>query len=53
MAPRRPGDVSVVYAEPKLAKQELGWEAVLGLDAMCADTWRWISANPDGFNAPA
>lgn len=51
MAPRRPGDVSVVYADPKLALEELGWKADLGLDEMCADTWRWISENPDGFGA--
>jgi UDP-glucose 4-epimerase len=49
LAPRRPGDVSVVYADPKLALKELGWKAELGLDAMCADTWRWISENPGGF----
>ena len=49
MADRRPGDVAVVYAETKLAFQELGWKAELGLEAMCADSWRWISNNPDGF----
>lgn len=51
LAPRRPGDVSVVYANPKLALEELGWKAELGLDAMCADTWRWISNNPEGFGS--
>lgn len=49
MAPRRPGDVSVVYADPKLAFEELGWKAELGLEEMCADTWRWIKENPGGF----
>lgn len=49
MAARRPGDVGVVYADPAYAKQELGWVAELGLEAMCADSWRWISSNPDGF----
>ncbi len=27
----------------------LDWEARRGLDAMCADAWRWQSGNPDGF----
>ena len=46
---RRPGDVAVVYADPSYALQELGWKAELGLEQMCADSWRWISGNPDGF----
>ncbi|KAL1523998.1 hypothetical protein AB1Y20_018913 [Prymnesium parvum] len=49
MAPRRPGDVGVVFADPTYAKQELGWVAELGMEAMCADSWRWISKNPNGF----
>lgn len=46
---RRPGDVGVVYADPAFALKELGWKAELGLEEMCADSWRWISENPDGF----
>ena len=53
MAPRRPGDVSTVYGAPAKAKAELGWEAELGLEDMCADSWRWISNNPQGFETPA
>ena len=53
MADRRPGDVAVVYGAPDKAKAELGWEAELGLDQMCADSWRWISANPQGFETVA
>ena len=49
MADRRPGDVAVVYADPSYAAQELGWRAELGLEQMCADSWNWISNNPDGF----
>ena len=30
---------------PEKAKKELGWKAELGLDDMCADSWRWISAS--------
>lgn len=46
---RRPGDIAASYADPALARAELGWEARLGLDAMCADSWRWQSANPQGY----
>jgi UDP-glucose 4-epimerase len=38
---RRPGDIARCYADPALARKLLGWEARYGLDAMCADTWRW------------
>jgi len=46
---RRPGDVAECYADPALARRELGWRAELDLEAMCADTWRWQSANPAGY----
>jgi UDP-glucose 4-epimerase len=49
IAPRRPGDVAAVYADPSLARRLLGWSAERGIDAMCADTWRWQSANPNGY----
>lgn len=48
---RRPGDIAACYAEPSLAKQLLGWEAEHDIDRMCADTWRWQSLNPLGFQA--
>jgi UDP-glucose 4-epimerase len=38
---RRPGDLAEYFADPTLAQQLLGWRAQLGIDAMCADTWRW------------
>jgi UDP-glucose 4-epimerase len=41
VAERRPGDIAQCYADPGLAERELGWRAVRGVDAMCADTWRW------------
>ncbi len=47
--PRRPGDVASCYADPSLAERRLGWKAELGLEAMCADTWRWQSQNPNGY----
>jgi UDP-glucose 4-epimerase len=46
---RRPGDVAACYADPALARELLGWEAKRGIDAMCADTWRWQSLNPNGY----
>jgi UDP-glucose 4-epimerase len=48
-APRRPGDIAEVYADPSKAERELGWKAVCGIDDMCADSWRWQSANPNGY----
>jgi UDP-glucose 4-epimerase len=38
---RRPGDVAQCYADPSYASGVLGWKAGLGIEAMCADTWRW------------
>jgi nucleoside-diphosphate-sugar epimerase len=46
---RRPGDIAESYADPSRAHAELGWSARLGIDDMCADTWRWQSANPQGY----
>ena len=46
---RRAGDVAVCYADPTLAHEMLGWRAALGIDAMCADTWRWQQMNPNGY----
>jgi UDP-glucose 4-epimerase len=47
--PRRAGDSAENYADPTLARRELDWEAQLGLEEMCADSWRWQSANPTGY----
>ena len=46
---RREGDIAVCYADPSLAQRELGWRAERGIEEMCADAWRWQSANPDGY----
>ena len=46
---RRPGDLPEYYADASLAKQVLGWEAKLGIDRMCIDTWRWQKNNPEGY----
>jgi UDP-glucose 4-epimerase len=49
IAPRRPGDIASCYADPQRAFELLGWRAERGLSAMCADTWRWQSSNPNGY----
>lgn len=46
---RRPGDIATCYADPKKAKDELGWEAKFDIERMCADSWRWQSMNPNGY----
>jgi UDP-glucose 4-epimerase len=38
---RRPGDTAQCFADPSLAEKLLGWQAQLGIESMCADTWRW------------
>lgn len=50
---RRPGDIAECYADPSKANRELGWHAGRDLAAMCADTWRWQHANPNGYGRSA
>ena len=47
--PRRPGDIAECYADPKKALEEMGWKAELGIEEMCATSWNWQSANPNGY----
>jgi UDP-glucose 4-epimerase len=49
IAPRRPGDIASCYADAKLARELLGWQAERRLEEMCVDTWRWQSINPEGY----
>ena len=46
---RRPGDIAECWADPAKAGQELGWQATRDLTSMCADSWRWQSSNPTGY----
>lgn len=46
---RRAGDIAQCYADPSYAKKMLQWEAARDLEAMCQDSWRWQSANPNGY----
>ncbi|MGL5992013.1 MAG: UDP-glucose 4-epimerase, partial [Aeromonas sobria] len=47
--PRRAGDIAACWADPAKAQRDLGWQATRDIDAMCADSWRWQSANPNGY----
>ncbi|MCK9793596.1 UDP-glucose 4-epimerase GalE [Isoptericola sp. 4D.3] len=49
VGPRRAGDLAAFWADPTRAQSELGWRATRTIDDMCVDTWRWQSANPQGF----
>ena len=41
MAPRRPGDVTAIWADPSLANRELGWKAQYGIAEMCSSSWKF------------
>ncbi|ATC94418.1 UDP-glucose 4-epimerase GalE [Pseudoalteromonas tunicata] len=47
---RRPGDIATCYADPKKAKDILGWQAEQTLDDMMKDAWHWQSNNPKGYD---
>ena len=40
-SPRRAGDLAMYFADVSKAEKELGWRAEKGLEAMCADAWRY------------
>jgi UDP-glucose 4-epimerase len=46
---RRAGDDPVSFADPSKARRLLGWQAELGLEEMCRDSWNWQRQNPQGF----
>jgi UDP-glucose 4-epimerase len=50
IAPRRAGDIAKCFADPSYAKEILGWEAKKSIEEMCEDSWRWQSANPEGYS---
>ena len=51
IAPRRPGDIAVNYADPSKAKKLLGWEAEKSLEDMCRDAYRFQHDNPNGYRS--
>lgn len=46
---RRAGDLPAYWADATRANEELGWHATRTVEDMCADTWRWQQANPNGY----
>jgi len=48
-APRRSGDIAQCYTDPTHAQMQLKWRVERGLEEICADHWRWQSANPNGY----
>ena len=48
--PRRAGDLDELYSDCTRAKEELGWEARYTVEDMCADSWKWQSMNPNGYD---
>ena len=49
IAPRRPGDVARMFADPDKSARILGWKAEKTLEDMCRDSWNWQSRNPNGY----
>ncbi len=49
IAPRRPGDIAVNYADPTRARELLGWTAEKTIEDMCRDTYRFQTRNPKGY----
>ncbi len=41
IAPRRPGDLAMYFADPAKANRELDWRAERSLEDMCASSWNF------------
>ncbi|MBR1869267.1 MAG: UDP-glucose 4-epimerase GalE [Bacteroidales bacterium] len=41
IAPRRPGDVTAIWADPSKANKELGWKAERSVEQTLASAWAW------------
>lgn len=46
---RRPGDIAECWADPARAAEVLGWRAERTIDDMTSSTWKWQTANPNGY----
>ena len=49
IAPRRPGDVDALIADPSRVAAAWGWRTTRDLADMCADSWAFQQANPIGY----
>ena len=47
---RRAGDIATCYSSADKAYRELGWKAQYDIKDMCADSWKWQSMNPNGYD---
>ena len=47
---RRAGDIATCYSSAEKAEKELGWKAEFVIREMCADSWKWQSNNPNGYD---
>ena len=50
IAPRRPGDVDALIADPGRVAAAWGWHTTRDLRDMCADSWAFQQANPTGYH---
>ena len=51
LAPRRPGDPAVLYAEAHKAQSELKWTPRLGeLETIVRTAWDWHRTHPNGYD---
>ena len=46
---RRKGDLARVVADNSLALKLLDWSPKRDIKEMCADGWKWINLNPNGY----
>ena len=50
LAPRRPGDPAVLYADPQKAKSELHWTPQFaGIETIVRTAWNWHRTHPHGY----
>ncbi len=51
IAPRREGDIAAFWADTTRTAAELAWTPTRTIEDMAADSWRWQSANPQGYRS--
>lgn len=50
LSDRRPGDLATVVCNPGNANKDLQWTAKRSLKDMTDSVWKWVSANPYGYD---
>lgn len=50
IAPRREGDLAVMYADVSKAERELGWKAEYDLEQTCRSAYAFNEKNPNGYS---